>query len=167
MSVPIACESTNDASGIQAVHCAAFPTSAEADLVRMLHEDLDSVISLVARDADRIIGHIMLSRMRAVGRRRPYRALGLAPLAVLPHRQKEGIGAALVMTALEHARRNGEEIVFVLGDPGYYRRFGFTTEAARHFTSPYAGPHFMALPFGTALPSTGTAAYAPAFARLG
>ena len=160
-------ESWNDADGIRAVHLAAFPTSAEADLVRMLNEDLDSKISLVASLDREIVGHVMLSRMQVEGDERSFRALGLGPVAVMPERQKQGIGSALIGKALERAEAGGEEIVFVLGDPDYYRRFGFTPEAAAPFASPYAGSYLMARVFGVDLPSAGTATYAPAFAKLG
>lgn len=159
-------ESWNDADGIRAVHLAAFPTSAEADLVRMLNEDLDSKISLVASLDREIVGHVLLSRMQVEGDGRSFRALGLGPVAVMPERQKQGIGSALICKALERAEAGGEEIVFVLGDPDYYRRFGFTPEAAAPFASPYAGPYFMARVFRVDLPAGGTAAYAPAFAKL-
>lgn len=167
MTVRIQPESWNDADAIRAVHLAAFPTPAEADLVRMLHDDLASEISLVAIVDGEITGHVLLSRMQVDGDGRSYRALGLAPVAVLPERQNQGIGSALIEKALDRAKGRDEEIVFVLGEPDYYRRFGFTREAAAPFASPYAGPYFMARPFGVDLPSSGTAAYAPAFARLG
>jgi putative acetyltransferase len=83
--------------------------------------------------------------------RAPFRALGLAPVSVLPDRQRSGIGSALI-----------------LGSPAFYRRFGFDPDLARGFQSPYAGPYLMALPLRGALPATsGAVAYAPAFAALG
>ena len=70
--------------------------------------------------------------------------------------------------ALARARKDGWDAVFVLGDPAYYRRFGFDPEAARGFGSPYAGPHLMALPLKGRLPvTTDRVDYAPAFAALG
>jgi putative acetyltransferase len=87
---------------------------------------------------------------------------------VLPGFQGGGIGAGLIEAALGIARATGEEIVFVLGEPDYYRRFGFSAEAAAPFASPYAGPYFMALALrpGFALPAAGEAAYARAFSDL-
>lgn len=166
MSLLIQPESWDDADGIRAVHLAAFPTSAEADLVRMLHEDFDSEVSVVAKSGDRVVGHVILSRMEVSGDGRTYRALGLGPVAVLPELQRQGIGSALIKRALERAEALGEELVFLVGEPEYYRRFGFSTEAAAPFASPYTGPYFMAKSFGSPLPASGTAAYAPAFAKL-
>ena len=51
--------------------------------------------------------------------------MGLAPLAVLPEYQKQGVGSALVRAGLEVCRGIGAQLVFVLGHPDYYPRFGF------------------------------------------
>lgn len=156
-----------DAAGIRAVHLAAFPTAAEADLVEALERDGDAVVSLVA-DGGEVAGHLMMSRMRAQGGGRSWRALGLGPLGVRPGFQGAGIGAALIEGALAIAGATGEELVFVLGEPEYYARFGFSAEAAAPFASPYAGPCFMALALkpGLAPPAAGTADYARAFSDL-
>jgi putative acetyltransferase len=166
MSFQVEPESSDDAESIRAVHLAAFPTSDEADLVRMLNEDSDSVISLVAKDHGQIIGHVLLSRMDVQGDGRKLRALGLAPVAVLPDRQRNGIGSALIREAMQLAEKRGEELVFVVGEPDYYGRFDFSTEAAMPFASPYSGAYFMARSLGAPLPASGTAAYAPAFRSL-
>ena len=83
--------------------------------------------------------------------------------------QGGGAGSELIRSALAIAKTLGEELVFVLGEPDYYGRFGFSAEAAAPFESPYAGPYFMALWLQPDLdsPAKGSAAYAPAFARLG
>ena len=167
MSVWIQPESWNDAEGIRAVHLAAFPTASEADLVTALHVDLDSEISLVARNEGQIVGHVLLSRMKVEGDGREYRALGLAPVAVLPNFQRKGVGGRLIEEALRRAEEQGEETVFVLGEPEYYQRFGFRQETAKPFSSRYAGPDFMAKSFGAPMPASGAAEYAPAFERLG
>ena len=166
MSVAVRPERGGDEQAIRKVHLAAFPTPAEADLVSMLRDDCDSVISLVATDGDQILGHVMLSRMRVEADGRSFRALGLGPVAVLPERQRTGVGGALITEAIRQAEERGEELVFVLGEPDYYGRFGFWTEAAAPFASPYAGPYFMAKAFGVEPPAFGTADYAPAFAKL-
>jgi putative acetyltransferase len=159
----------NDEAAIRAVHEAAFPTPLEAGLVEALTTDGDAVISLIAAAGDAVLGHVLLSRMRVVGDGRNYRALGLGPVGVTPAEQKRGIGAALIEAGLEAARARNEELVFVLGEPAYYRRFGFAARTAAPFSSPYAGPYFMALATGSGipLPAQGRAAYAPAFSRLG
>jgi putative acetyltransferase len=139
----------------------AFGRRDEADLVDRLREDGDRAISLVAVESGRIVGHVLFSRMSA-----PFRALGLAPVAVALHRQRSGVGSHLIRRGLEHARAAGWQGVFVLGDPEYYRRFGFDPALASGFVCPYAGPHLMALALGPGLPtSSGEIRYAPAFSR--
>jgi putative acetyltransferase len=155
-------EELHDRVAIHGAVRAAFGRAAEAMLVGQLRADGDSVISLVAVDRDCIIGHVMLSRMKA-----PFNALGLAPVSVHPDRQRSGAGSALVREALRRARQEGWDAVFVLGDPGFYRRFGFDPERASGFSSPFVGPHFMVLPLKEPLPAAaGRIGYAPAFAAL-
>ena len=155
-------EQPKDIAAIRAVVEAAFPLPVEADLVDQLRADGDSVISLVAVDDGQVAGHILFSKLTA-----PFRALGLAPVSVLPERQNAGIGSRLIRTGLERAALAGWRGVFVLGEPEYYGRFGFDAEAAKGFTSPYAGPYFMALPLNGELPATeGEIGHAPAFAAL-
>ncbi|MGE5721582.1 MAG: GNAT family N-acetyltransferase, partial [Sphingomonadales bacterium] len=96
----------------------------------------------------------------------PFRALALAPLCVAPDRQHRGIGSRLVRAGLEWARDAQWEAVFVLGDPAYYRRFGFALEPARSFDSPYAGEHFMMLALRERIPAGGALAYPKAFEAL-
>lgn len=151
------------------MHLAAFPTPVEADLVEALVREGDAVVSLLAERHGEIVGHVLLSRMQATSNGRKLRALGLAPVGVLPGFQGGGIGAKLIEGALGVARATGEDIVFLLGEPDYYARFGFSAATAAAFASPYAGPWFMALPLGPGFvaPASGEAAYARAFSDLG
>lgn len=156
-------EHENDGAEIGRLIAAAFGQSDEARLVEQLRRDGDAVAALVATAGSAIVGHVMLSAMMA-----PFRALALAPLAVLPVAQKRGVGSALVEAAIERARRQRWQAVFVLGDPGYYGRFGFRADLAEGFSSPYAGPHLMALPLADRLPVlSGPLGHAPAFSALG
>ena len=98
----------------------------------------------------------------------PFGALGLGPVSVKPHRQREGIGNQLVRMGLEQAREGGRQGVFVVGDPKFYTRFGFDPALAKGFTSRYSGPHLMALALGRKLPTReGVIGYASAFDSLG
>lgn len=157
-------ESASDSVAIRAVEEAAFGRVREADLVDRLRTDNDAVFSLVAIKGDQLIGHVVLSRMNA-----PFRALGLGPIAVLPERQRAGIGTQLIKASIAEASLAGWEGIFVLGAPAYYQRFGFDPQKAAGFTSPYAGPHFMVLPLrnGSLSAKTGEIAYPSAFAALG
>jgi putative acetyltransferase len=157
-----------DAASIRAVHLAAFPTAAEAYLVERIEQDGDRVASLVAEREGEVAGHVLLSRMVVSGDGRALRAVGLGPVAVHPRFQRSGIGSGLVRDALAVAAETGEEMVFVVGEPEYYSRFGFSAQTAKPFASPYAGPYLMALSLreGWALPGSGEAAYARAFSQL-
>ncbi len=106
----------------------------------------------------------MCSRMQA-----PFRALGLAPIAVLPEFRNQGIAAQLIRAAIDMAKSKGWEGIFLLGDPAYYQRFGFSVTDAVNFQSPYAGPYLMVLSIkGDVLPvQSGVIEYAPAFDQLG
>ena len=161
-------EAAGDADAIRAVHVVAFhPSTDEAGLVTCLHEDGDSVLSLVAELRGEIVGHVMLSRMRVTGDGRGYRALALGPRAVRPWAQDGGVGTALIQAALAESTCLGEQVVFVVGDPDYYLPFGFSTEAAVPFASPSAGrTWFMALRLDPDAipPRSGSASYARAFA---
>lgn len=80
-------------------------------------------LSLVAVEDDRVIGHVMCSRVGLEGSNR--RPLQLSPLGVLPERQRRGVGSALVRETLERVGALGEPLLLVEGSPDYYGRFGF------------------------------------------
>jgi putative acetyltransferase len=150
-----------DHMAIREILLAAFQGPDEADLVEQLRADGDAAIELVAEQDKRIVGHILFSRVEA-----PFRALALAPVAVAPERQRQGVGSALIRAGHERARAHRCAAIFVLGDPAYYTRLGYSLEAAAPFTSPYSGSHFMALALAQ-LPATGgEIRYARAFSAL-
>jgi putative acetyltransferase len=156
-------ESPADIAFIRDVHQQAFGGGQEAMVVDALRSDGSAILSLVAEDGDRIAGHVTFSRMDA-----PFPALGLAPVGVLPARQRTGIGSALIRHGIASATEEGWEAIFVVGDPNYYLRFGFDAGMASGFESPYAGPYLMALPLTAhgLVVRRGRIAYAPAFAGL-
>lgn len=152
-----------DIAAIRHAVSAAFGGAAEAGLVERLRAEGDGVLSLVALVGPALVGHVFLSRMRA-----PFRALALAPVSVQPQSQRAGVGSLLIRAALRRARDDGWQAAFVLGDPAYYRRFGFDPAAAAGFVSPYAGPHLMAAVLLPPVPTTtGRVCHATAFAALG
>ncbi len=155
-------EALGDQPAIHEVHARAFRGPAEAKLVDNLRQSGDVVISLLAAGGDRSLGHILLSKLRA-----PMRALALGPVAVLPDFQRQGIGSALIREGLERARHDGWEAVFVLGDAGYYSRFGFSVEAALGYLSPYSGEHLLMMALGPRdIPSAGQLVYPAPFELL-
>ena len=153
-----------DDAAIDALVRDAFAASAhgydgEAELVATLRDDDDAAIELVAESEDgEIVGHIMLSPMRA-----PEGALGLAPVSAKVGRQQRGIGAMLMDAAIARAAGSGASMIFLLGDPAYYGRFGFSADTAAAFESAYPGPNFQALRLSPDAPERGRAEYARAF----
>lgn len=155
-----------DAAAITALHAAAFPTAAEAELVMQLRTAGLARVSLVGQIDQSIVGHVLLSPVQLRGVCSAPGGLGLAPLAVAPAWQRQGIGGWLIIEALAAARRSAARFVVVLGDPAYYARFGF--EAARSFglTSAYGdGDEFRVRQLRSgALPAEGgLITYAPQF----
>ena len=164
--VAIRLEAPADAAAVHELLGRAFETPAEADLVDRMRRDGDIVLALVATDAQAVVGHVAFGRLRIESAQGQSLALGLAPLAVSETHRRRGVGAALVREGLDRLRAQGETLVFVLGDPDYYTRFGFALETARPFTCVYAGPYFMALRLSDATPSGGTVRYPSAFDGL-
>ncbi|MFC9931575.1 GNAT family N-acetyltransferase [Streptomyces sp. NPDC127190] len=159
-------ETSADIPIIRDINIAAFPTTAEADLVDSLRADPTAWIeglSLVAADeTGRPVGHALLTRCHIDSTP----ALCLAPCAVRPEQQQRGAGTAAIRAALAAARSLGERHVVVLGHPAYYPRFGFT-RASGHgigLTIDVPDDALMALSLdaGHPLPG-GTVHYAAAF----
>jgi putative acetyltransferase len=138
-------ETPGDYCVIGEVNRLAFGGEVEARLVDALRGGGCVRVSLVAEEAGRVVGHILFSDLSIVTSRGVVEALSLAPLAVVPDRQRKGIGSALVRNGLRACTEQGHRIVVVVGHPEFYPRFGFTAERAQRLRSPYAGPAFMAL----------------------
>ena len=122
--MPVRIEEPADFPAIHAVNRAAFESALEANLVVALRARAAEAISLVAEEGGTIVGHIMFSPVRLTSVD-GLRAMALAPMAVMPARQRAGIGSALVRNGLVECQRRGVEAVFVVGHPEYYPRFGF------------------------------------------
>lgn len=132
-------EESQDVQQIRAINIAAFGTKAEADIVDALRSKAADVISLVAADDGQLVGHIMFSPVRVVGAS-DLHAMALAPMAVIPQRQRLGIGGALVREGLDECRRAGAGAVFVVGHPSYYPRFGFSLASRFGFQCEFEVP---------------------------
>lgn len=123
--VNIRSEMTEDIDAIHAVVAAAFPTDSEAKLVDQIRVDGDVLISLVATVDNTVVGHVLVSPI-LINTQPPGRFAGLAPLSVQPDYQSQGIGGKLMQAAIANARELGIDALFLLGNPAYYARFGFT-----------------------------------------
>ncbi|GAA1579940.1 GNAT family N-acetyltransferase [Actinoplanes couchii] len=140
-------ETAADIDAIRAVTAAAFtrpdsPAPVEAPLVDRLRADEGwlPALSLVAVDGEDVVGHVVCSR----GHVGQAAALGLGPLSVGPGHQRRGVGSALMHAVLGAADALSEPMVVLLGDPGYYARFGFRLAAGYGIEPPVAewAPYF-------------------------
>ena len=154
-----------DAEAIAALNRAAFGDEEEVDIVERLRRDGLVAVELVAEREGTIRGHILLSWLPTMLDGRSVKALALAPMAVRPGLQKQGIGGRLIAAALGEARAVGAEAVIVLGHPDYYPRFGFSAALARPLASPFSGEAFMALELvpGALAGQRGSVSYPSAF----
>ena len=163
-------EQPADIESIFKVHESAFETPAEAKLVDLLRSRGKATISLVAEDENEIIGHILFSPVLIDPPAPDWRALGLAPIGVIPERQRQGIGKVLINSGLERCETLGYQLVVVLGDPTYYSKFGFKRASDYGFRNEYqAEEHFMALELIPGILGTysGLVKYAQEFTEIG
>jgi putative acetyltransferase len=139
-------ESPTDGESVRSVNEAAFGRSDEADLVDRLRTEGAILASFVAEREAEVVGHILFSRILIeTTTSRSLAAVALAPLAVRPDSQRQGVGGQLIRHGLEWLRGRDEHIVLVVGHPAYYPRFGFSSDRARAIASPFPAEAFMAL----------------------
>jgi putative acetyltransferase len=163
-------ETPEDVSEIRRVNELAFGTPAEANLVETLRDGGNAVLSLVAVEDNRVVGHLLLSPV-TIGSGEPvdetFSALGLGPLAVLPEHQRLGIGSLLIESALNTSRKAGHDCVVLVGHAEYYPRFGFVPASRFGLQCQYDVPDevFMAMELreGTLTGHKGIVRYQPEF----
>ncbi len=129
-----------DYQAIDTINEAAFTGRSEADLVTALRRSGDVACELVAERNGDAVGHILLSRLAV-----PENCLALAPVSVAPSLQRKGIGSLLIRQAITRATSENRTAIFVLGEPAYYRRFGFCVKKAERFETDYPKAFFMVL----------------------
>ncbi len=165
-------ETPSDISEIFALQNNAFAQDGEARLVNALRNDGDftQALSLVAVHDDRIIGHVLFPPITIESSDTSIESVparALAPLGVDPAFQCQGVGAALLEEGLIACRQLGHRAVIVVGHPGYYPRFGFSTARTFGISAPFPCPDeaFMALELvpGGLDGVHGTVRYPPAF----
>lgn len=134
------------------INAQAFPTQAEASLVELLRQrpQFVSELSLVADEDLILVGHILFTPISIdspTGQSNTTLALALAPMAVVPESQRNGIGSALVKNGLAMAKKMNYDSVIVLGHPEFYAHFGFRPASKWGIRAPFAVPDeaFMAL----------------------
>ncbi|MEH2067318.1 MAG: N-acetyltransferase [Nostoc sp.] len=163
----IRCETSIDYPAIAQVNTLAFSQDNEAKLIDKIRYSDHYIpeLSLVAEIEGAIVGHILFSYIDLVDEQ-TLQVLGLAPLAIHPQFQRQGIGSALIKAGLEIAEAKKEAIVIVLGHPEFYTRFGFQPSVIYGIESPFPVPEqfFMAKPLQSYQESyKGRVIYPPAF----
>ena len=143
--IPLRAATQADSQAISELAVSAFGLEEGPDIAQLIANLLvdasaQPVISLVATDNETIIGHVLFSKIRLEPPDQAVAAAILAPLAVSPAFQSQGIGRQLVEEGFKRLSALGVGLVFVLGDPGYYSRFGFSAAGARGFEAPYPIP---------------------------
>ncbi|MEM6451606.1 MAG: N-acetyltransferase [Cyanobacteria bacterium P01_D01_bin.105] len=151
MNIQIREASNAELDDVLSVERASFGENEEAELVRALLNDESALplLSLLAWNGDLAVGHILFTAARLSAHQSNNQSNNqssnpltpsislLAPLAVIPEMQKQGIGAQLIKNGLQRLSQSGIELVFVLGYPDYYSRHGFVPAGALGFEAPY------------------------------
>jgi len=131
----------SDLDNVLFVERAAFGSDEEANLVRDLLGDDSAkpIVSLLAFQENRAVGHILFTKA-CLESKAPLSISILAPLAVVPDAQKQGVGGKLIEYGLQVLLESGVDLVFVLGHPKYYPRYGFKPAGNLGFDTPYPIP---------------------------
>lgn len=155
-----------DLTAIHTVVEQAFGRADEANLVDKLRANGKAIVSLVAVEDNQIVGHILFSEVTLEATT----IMGLAPLAVLPSYQKQGVGKQLTHKGIVACRDAGYAAIVVLGHPEYYPRFGFVPASQFGLKSEYDVPDevFMAMELmaGALSGCAGVAKYQPEFSEV-
>ena len=124
-------ERPEDIATIHDVESLAFGRENEADLVDALRRAGKVILSLVATKNQQVVGHILFSPAILEHEGKGFVVAALGPVAVLPELQNEGIGSRLVRSGLRDCLDKGYDVVFLIGHPNYYPRFGFVSAATK------------------------------------
>jgi putative acetyltransferase len=133
-------EAPADAAAVREVNTLAFGQPDEAQLVDRLRQRAEIYLGLVAVDERLIVGHILFTPVPLHAADGVVPLLALAPMAVRPGRQRQGIGSALVRAGLAACRAAGHELVAVVGHSDFYPHFGFVSARPLGITSEPAFP---------------------------
>jgi len=135
----------SDHSAISGIHMSAFGQAQGQEIVELVNgllsdETAKPLLSLVAEIDYKIVAHILFTRAILQHEHQDVSIRILAPLAVMGEFQGGGIGGALITEGLKQLAETGADLVFVLGHPGYYPKFGFRPAGELDFEAPYAIP---------------------------
>jgi putative acetyltransferase len=165
VTIQVSPEQPDQLERIYRVNTRAFDgRNEEAELVDALRSAGDLLLSLVATVNGEVVGHAAFSRLTVDAADGPVGGVALAPVAVDPDCQGEGVGSKLISAGIEMLRERGEQVILVVGNPAYYSRFGFSCAVGKRYPGRQSGPHFLALVLGDpATAPIGPATYPDAF----
>ena len=166
MNVIIRDEQPSDEQAIHDLTVAAFePMSysdgSEARIIKGLRKDGDLVVSLVAVEGMEIVGHIAFSPITINDEGKGW--YGLGPVSVWPHKQRHGIGSALINKGLSILKVKGAKGCALVGDPNYYERFSFRSDGSVSYRE-VPKQYVQCLQFAGEIPA-GELKFSPAFER--
>ena len=130
-------EEPRDQAAVRHLNEVAFENGPEAVVVDKLRASCNNYVSFVAIEQGTVVGHILFTP--ATFYNGGLVGMGLAPMAVLPSHQRQGIGSLLVRHGLEHLRQSGCPFIIVLGHPEYYPRVGFELASRYELRSQWDG----------------------------
>jgi len=135
----------SDRTAIGDIHTSAFGQEQGKEIVELVNSLLEDetarpLLSLVADTGGRLVGHVLFTKARLQPEDRVIPVRILAPLAVSRDCQGEGVGGVLIREGLKQLAESGVELVFVLGHPGYYPKFGFQPAGVLGFEATYPIP---------------------------
>ena len=132
----------SDLNDVLRIQTEAFGHKKESNLVNGLLNDGSAkpLLSLLVIDDEKAVGHILFTKIQITENEDSVSAMILAPLAILPDDQGKGVGGKLIKEGLRQLAESKVDLVFVLGHPEYYPRFGFKPAGARGFEAPYPIP---------------------------
>jgi putative acetyltransferase len=138
--IVIRAERAEDIAAVRRANDRAFGRPEEGAVVDLLRDACPDAVSLVADESGEILGHVLFSPVLVTREGKVIReGMGLAPLAVVPERQRQGIGSMLVRAGIDAMRERSGPFVIVLGHPSYYPRFGFMRASTRALVSQWNG----------------------------
>lgn len=169
--VIVRAEAPEDVKAIDVVNLSAFQGEAEARLVSAIRKSADFIpdLSLVAELNGRIVGHLLLSKVKLQSTADSRPVLALGPMSVVPSQSHRGIGSILIQAAISRARDMRYTAIVVAGQPEYYERFDFkpasTWKLSSNLRLPDDGLTAMELVPGT-LKDGGQVMYPAPFAEI-
>ncbi len=167
MEVTIREEKPDDVAAIREVNDRAFGQTLEGRLVDLLRTNNGMMLSLVAVNDDRVVGHILFSPVTLTSEAGQLHGAGLGPMAVLPEFQRQEIGKKLISAGVQILRSGETPFIVVLGHAEYYPRFGFTRASRYGVSCQWEVPDeaFMMMPLAKD-PKPGLVKYREEFMRV-